>query len=70
MIKLHTHIIINFKNIFLNSIKIIIGGVIMINLTAKERMLLEDEKSHEELCVSKYKDYASKAKCQELSNLF
>ena len=63
MIKLHTHIIINFKNIFLNSIKTIIGGVIMINLTAKERMLLEDEKSHEELCVSKYKDYASKAKC-------
>lgn len=42
----------------------------MINLTAKERMLLEDEKSHEELCVSKYKDYASKAKCQELSSLF
>ena len=36
----------------------------MINLTAKERMLLEDEKSHEELCVSKYKDYSSKAKCQ------
>ena len=23
----------------------------MINLTTKERMLLEDEKSHEELCV-------------------
>ena len=42
----------------------------MINLTTKERMLLEDEKSHEELCVSKYKDYASKAKCKELSNLF
>ena len=42
----------------------------MINLTTKERMLLEDEKSHEELCVSKYKDYASKATCQELSNLF
>ena len=42
----------------------------MINLTTKERMLLEDEKSHEELCVSKYKDYSSKATCQELSNLF
>ena len=42
----------------------------MINLTTKEKMLLEDEKSHEELCVSKYKDYASKATCQELSNLF
>ena len=41
----------------------------MINLTTKERMLLEDEKSHEELCVSKYKDYASKATCQELSHL-
>ena len=39
--------IINFKNIFINSIKTIIGCVIMINLTTKERMLLEDEKSHE-----------------------
>lgn len=42
----------------------------MINLTTKERMLLEDEKSHEELCVSKYNDYASKATCSELSSLF
>ena len=30
----------------------------MINLTTKERMLIEDETSHEALCVSKYKDYA------------
>lgn len=42
----------------------------MINLTTKERLLLEDEKSHEELCVSKYKDYATKASDQELKNLF
>ena len=42
----------------------------MLNLTTKERMLLEDEKTHEQLCVSKYKDYASKATCPELSNLF
>ncbi len=42
----------------------------MLNLTTKERMLLEDEKSHEELCVQKYKDYAQKASCSELKNLF
>lgn len=42
----------------------------MINLTTKEKLLLEDEKSQEALCVSKYKDYALKASCQELSNLF
>ena len=46
------------------------GGVIMVNLTTKERLLLEDEKSHETLCVSKYKDYANRASCQELKNLF
>ena len=42
----------------------------MVNLTTKERILLEDEKSHETLCVSKYNDYASRAKCQELKDLF
>lgn len=42
----------------------------MVNLTTKERLLLEDEKSHETLCISKYNDYANKANCQELKNLF
>lgn len=42
----------------------------MINLTTKERLLLEDEKSHETLCVSKYNDYSNRAKCPELKNLF
>lgn len=42
----------------------------MVNLTTKERLLLEDEKSHETLCVSKYNDYASRATCSELKNLF
>lgn len=42
----------------------------MVNLTTKERLLLEDEKSHETLCVSKYNDYSNRAKCQELKNLF
>lgn len=42
----------------------------MVNLTTKERLLLEDEKSHETLCVSKYNDYSNRAKCQELKQLF
>ena len=42
----------------------------MINLSIKERMLLEDEKSHEQLCVDKYNEYSNKAYCPELKNLF
>lgn len=42
----------------------------MINLTTKERLLLEDEKSHETLCISKYNDYSNRAKCKELKQLF
>ena len=42
----------------------------MVNLNTKERLLLEDEKSHETLCVSKYNDYSNRAKCPELKNLF
>jgi spore coat protein CotF len=51
--------------------KDIYGGVIMtLNLTQKERMLLQDQKNHEELCVKKYNDYASRAQSQELKQLF
>ena len=42
----------------------------MVNLCTKERMLLEDEKSHEQLCVDKYNEYSNKAHCPELKNLF
>ena len=42
----------------------------MINLSTKERMLLEDEKSHEQLCVDKYNEYSNKASDTELKNLF
>ena len=42
----------------------------MVNLNTKERMLLQDEKSHEQLCVEKYNDYANKACDPALSNLF
>ncbi|HSQ90346.1 spore coat protein [Romboutsia sp.] len=42
----------------------------MLNLTNKERMLLEDEKKHEQLCVQKYQDYSNKACDSGLKNLF
>ncbi|WFA07796.1 spore coat protein [Tissierella sp. Yu-01] len=40
-----------------------------INLSQKERMLLEDQKSHEEICIQKYTNYASQAQDPELKNL-
>lgn len=42
----------------------------MVNLSTKERMLLEDEKSHEQLCVDKYNEYSNKAHCPELKTYF
>ncbi len=42
----------------------------MVNLTQKERYLLEDEKSHEELCVKKYSNYSQQAKDPQLKQLF
>lgn len=42
----------------------------MINLTQKERTLLEDEKKHEELCIEKYNKYASQTSCPQLKTLF
>ncbi|MDF2531246.1 MAG: spore coat protein [Clostridia bacterium] len=41
-----------------------------LNLTLKERTLLQDQKGHEELCIKKYNDYASKAQSQQLKQLF
>ncbi|WP_326907305.1 spore coat protein [Sedimentibacter sp. MB31-C6] len=40
------------------------------NFTNKERMLLEDQKSHEEICIQKYSNYASLTNCQELKSIF
>ena len=42
----------------------------MLNLNSKERMLLEDEKKHEELCIEKYNKYSEIASNPELKNLF
>ncbi len=41
-----------------------------ITLTQKEKMMLEDLKSHEEVCIQKYKNYALQAGDQELGQLF
>lgn len=41
-----------------------------INLTAKERTLLEDQRSHEEICVQKYSNYAQQASDRQLKALF
>lgn len=39
-------------------------------LSQKEKMLLEDQKSHEEMCVQKYNKYAGEAQDQALKQLF
>ena len=41
-----------------------------INLIAKERRLLEEQKNHEEICVQKYNDYANLASDQQLKAIF
>lgn len=40
------------------------------NFSTKERLLLEDQMSQEELCVKKYQEYASRASCNELKSIF
>lgn len=42
----------------------------MLNLTQKEKMHLQDQKNHEELCIKKYNDYANQAQDQQLKQLF
>ncbi len=42
----------------------------MVQLTQKERLLLEDQKSHEELCIMKYTAYAEQTKDPQLQQLF
>lgn len=39
-------------------------------LSEKERTLLEDSKGHEELCIKKYNNYASQAQDPQLKQLF
>ena len=41
-----------------------------ITLSQKERMLLEDQKSHEQICIEKYKNYANQATDTQLKQIF
>ncbi|SNS12209.1 Spore coat protein CotF [Anaerovirgula multivorans] len=41
-----------------------------IQLTQKETMLLQDQKSHEEMCIKKYNNYANQAQDPQLKQLF
>ncbi|EJO5346838.1 spore coat protein [Clostridium botulinum] len=42
----------------------------MLNLTQKEQLLLQDQKSHEELCVKKYTNYANQSNDPQLKQIF
>lgn len=42
----------------------------MSHLSQKERMLLQDQKGHEEICIKKYNDYANQAQDQNLKQIF
>ncbi|WP_130806243.1 spore coat protein [Senegalia massiliensis] len=42
----------------------------MLNLSQKEQTLLQDQKSHEEMCIKKYTKYANEARDPELKQLF
>ncbi|WP_432409618.1 DUF892 family protein [Wukongibacter sp. M2B1] len=42
----------------------------MLNLSQKERLLLEDQKSHEDACVKKYTKYANEAEDPVLRQMF
>lgn len=41
-----------------------------LSLSQKERLLLEDQKSHEQLCIDKYTSYANQAQDPQLKQLF
>lgn len=41
-----------------------------VNLSQKEKLLLQDQKSHEEVCIQKYTNYAQQAKDPQLKQLF
>lgn len=40
-----------------------------ITLSEKERLLLEDQKSHEQICIEKYSNYANAAKDNQLKQI-
>lgn len=41
-----------------------------LNLSQKEKMLLQDQQKHEQLCIQKYQNYANQAQDPQLKQLF
>ncbi|HVJ48543.1 spore coat protein [Desulfitobacterium sp.] len=41
-----------------------------VQLNQKERMLLQDQQNHEQLCIQKYNKYANETQCPQLKQLF
>ena len=46
------------------------GGVGNMQLTQKERSLLQDQQKHEQICIEKYTNYAEQTQDPELQQLF
>lgn len=44
--------------------------ILTVQLSQKEKTLLQDQVKHEEICIQKYNNYANQAQCQELKQLF
>ena len=73
IIKKENKINIKFYIIYI-ILKILFSEVLImitnIKLTTKEKYLLQDQASHEEICIQKYSNYANKASDKQLQNLF
>lgn len=41
-----------------------------VNLNQKEKMLLQDQKAHEKVCIQKYNNYANQTDDQQLKQMF
>lgn len=44
--------------------------ILALQLSAKERMLMQDQKSHEQLCIQKYQNCSNQAQDPQLKQLF
>jgi spore coat protein CotF len=56
-------------SVFSNKLKLEVHKM-NLTLTQKERSLLEDQRSHEQICIKKYNNYANQTQCPELKQMF
>lgn len=63
-------IFFGFNGINFFHLKILFAEVFIMNLTTKERYLLEDQKNHEQICIEKYTNYANIASDPQLKAIF